>query len=401
MNILFVTHAPPFPPDDGARLIVANLARVWKQAGTHTLYVASLCEDERAAALTPWFDDVRLAQRQASGRGSKWAQSMGDPAPLWVRAYNSLALRRGIAELIRAHVIDVAHCDTGLMAQYADALAGVPRVAAPHDSLTHALELQARRAPRRLERFAARLQLEKMRRYEAAAYPAFHRVIVVTQREREQIERVAPSAVVRVIPNGIDTDYFAPMDVIERPDSIGLLGVMDYALNAAAALDFARDVLPLLWRERPQVTFTIIGRNPPQAVRALARDPRIRITGTVADVRPFLASQSIMVCPMPEAGGIKNKMLEALAMAKSIVATPQAAEGLAVRDGIEYAAAQTAHELASALLLLLNDAAQRQRLGAAGRAWALNHTWRATADAYLGVYREALCEAGSQIHTEK
>src|SRR5581483_5667234 len=319
MNILFVTHAPPLAPLDGASLILHHLAR--ELAAPHTLYLCSLYAGERPneTRLSEYFADVRLAPMPTRSWSVKWAESLNDSTPLWVRAYDVPALRLAVREMLDTYPIDVVHCDTGLMAQYVDVLHHAPHIVAPHDSLTRVLEQNAQIATRPLERMAARLQVDKMRRYEATTYPCFDRVVVVSAREREYLLSLAPALNVSVIPNGVHTDEFAPSAAPVIPYTLGFLGAMDYAPNRDAALDFAREILPRMQREIAEATFTIIGRNPRPDVCALANDPRIRVTGTVDDVRPYVAAQSVMVCPMRASGGIKNKVLEALAMGKPVV----------------------------------------------------------------------------------
>jgi sugar transferase (PEP-CTERM/EpsH1 system associated) len=393
MNILFVTHVPPDQPRDGARLIVYHLAR--RLAAEHTLYLCSLIspgENRQQAEqlLSASFARSELVTIPTPPRTVKWAASLADDAPLWVRAHDVPALRAAIRQVLSEHSIDVVHCDSGLMAQYADALHALPRVVAPHDSLTSLLEIQARESPHPLARLAARLQVSKMRRYETRTYHQFAGVIVVTPRERQYLQRFAPSLRVSVIPNGVDTDFFAPASSVANPNTIGFLGVMDYVPNQAAVLYFVREILPQVWREIPEATFTIIGRDPSHEIRALAQDPRIHVSGSVPDVRPHLAAARVIVCPIQSIGGIKNKVLEALAMGKPLVATPAAIEGLDARHGQELLLASDAGTFASACVKLLRDDAECSRLAQNARQWALEHTWDETARQYLAVYQDAI-----------
>ncbi len=396
MNILFVTHAPPDEPHDGARLIVHHLAR--QLAPRHTLYLCSLLppgEDEsEVRQRLGQFAASALVPLPTRSRPVKWAGQVGARAPLWVRTYDVPALRAALREMLRAQRIDLVHCDTGLMAQYADALAECPRVVAPHDALTGALETQARQALAPVARFAARMQVAAMRRYEREQYARFGRVIVVTERERQLLHSFAPALAVRVIPNGVDLEFYKPCPEVRWTADLGFLGVMDYIPNRAAVLFFTREVLPRIWRALPDATFRIIGKNPTREIRALARDARIQVTGTVADIRPHVAACRVMVCPMQGSGGIKNKLLEGLAMGKAVVATPEAVQGTDARDGVELRMAGTAEDLAVACVQLLREDAARERLERNARAWALGHSWAATAQRYLAVYRE-LVEAES------
>lgn len=391
MNILFVTPRPPFPPSDGARLVVANLAQAL--GGQHDLFCVCLGDgkpaDERN---TQYFKRFQMVPQQFVPRWRKWTHSLVDSVPLWIRAHESNALRAALIELVCNSNVEVAHFDTGLMAQYGDALPNITRVLGAHDSLTHAAEQLQARAPRRSERLAARSQLEKLRQYEARAYASFARVITVTESERAILQNINPALRLSVIPNGVDTDFFAPAQESPVPHTIGFLGVMSYVPNIAAALFFANELLPRVWGEIPDATFTIIGRDPAPALLELTRDARIRVTGEVEDVRPFIAAQSIIVCPMRDAGGIKNKMLEAMAMGKAIVATPEAADGMDARSGTEFLQARGAAEFANACVKLLRDADLRAQLGERARAWALQHTWQVTAQNYLDVYAATIKE---------
>lgn len=394
MKILFVTPAPPFPPNDGARLIVANLARTL--APEHTLYLVSFGErDGTAADMSEWFANTRIVPLPDLSKTLKWLNSLVDPLPMWIRSYESAVMRQILREINAAYGADMVHLDTVMMAQYADALA-LPLVMAPHDSLTLYLEQKMRVGLTVADRITARLEYPKMRRYEATQFRKAARVCVVSPREREYLEMLVPTLDVRVIPNGVDTDYFVPQPCMEQPLSIGFLGTMDYSLNRRAALYFAREVMPLIWQELPDAVFTIIGRNPTREILALTEDARLRVTGAVEDVRPQVAGQQVIVVPMREESGIKNKLLEAMAMGKPVVATPQALGGVDVRPGHELLVGTDAADLAAGCIQLLQDAALRERLGQNARAWALEHSWRRTAAQYLDLYREAIDAAAGR-----
>lgn len=387
MNILFVTPTPPFPPRDGAQLMMANLARGLQ--ARHGLTLATLTTSPQENAPQLYFRTAYFFPRQTAPRWRKWAYSLVDELPALVRGCESAELRAALPEIAAREGIETVHLDTAMMAQYADAVGPVPAVAAPHDAMTLFLQERARNAPEWRLRLLTRAQVSKMRDYETRYYPRAARVCVVTEREREALKALAPQLQVRVIPNGVDTDYFAPPALTVLPETIGFLGAMDYAPNGAAALYFVDEILPHIARELPNVRFTIIGRNPSAQIRALERNPRVRVTGTVEDVRPFVAEQQLMVAPIREAGGMKFKVLETLAMGKALVATPAAAEGISARDGHELALARGAEEFAAVCVKLLGDENSRGALEKNARAWALQHGWETTVAQYEALYQEA------------
>lgn len=389
MNILFVAPNPPFPLTGGARLIVAHLARsLGKQ---HTLYFVGFTgEADLQAEMNELFADVKLVARRNGSRARKWSRALFDDLPLWVRVEDSDLLRAALRAMLAKHAIDVVHLDMGQMALYADVLAPLPVVLAPHDSLTLLLEQRMKHARMLPERLAARLEFGKMKRFEATRYAFAQRVIVVTEREKDFLQILAPALALRVVANGVDANYFAPMQAPALPNQIGFHGWIGYPENAATVIEFVQKILPQIRQSIPDAKFTIIGKNPSPQVLALEEQGRVHVTGTVDDLRPYLAAQSLMVVPMLMAGGIKNKVLEAMAMGKPIVTTPEGADGIAARDGDEFVVARFGDEFAAACVRLLNDAAERARLGANARAWALEHSWDQAAAQYLAVYQEAM-----------
>ena len=163
---------------------------------------------------------------------------------------------------------------------------------------------------------------------------------------------------------------------------------MAYAPNVAAMRYFTDEVLPLVRQSRPDTRLTIVGRDPAPAVLAMASEG-VDVTGEVDDVRPYLAAAAVFVAPMVSGSGIKNKVLEAMAMACPVVATPLAVEGLPVRHGENVLVADGAAGLADAINRLLSDPGEAARLGQGGRALVeQTYTWDACASRYERIYQE-------------
>jgi glycosyltransferase involved in cell wall biosynthesis len=189
------------------------------------------------------------------------------------------------------------------------------------------------------------------------------------------------------VPNGVDTGYFRFAGETREADSLVFCAKMDYYPNVQAMLVFCRDVLPIIWAQRPQVRLTIVGNNPPPAIRALAEDQRITVTGYVPDIRPYLGRAAVALAPLLVAAGIQNKVLEALAMAVPLVATPAACRALLVEDGVHLLIAEGASLFAEAVLRLLEDRALAERLQRAGRAYVeAHHSWQHAADLLCSMY---------------
>ena len=192
--------------------------------------------------------------------------------------------------------------------------------------------------------------------------------LFVSEAEAALFRNLAVADRVHAIENGIDTAHYDPAKtkpVETAHPLIVFTGQMDYRPNIEAVTDFARDVLPVIRAANANAQFAIVGRNPAVEVRALGERPDVTVTGEVPDVRPWLAAADVVVAPLGIARGIQNKVLEAMAMARPVVASPQAAEGIDHEGTIRVA---NARQQARAVLDLLVDPDGAAALGQAARA---------------------------------
>lgn len=217
---------------------------------------------------------------------------------------------------------------------------------------------------------------------ERAFAPAIDRVWVVSSTEQRAMRWVTGVRAVDVVPNGVDAEAFAPLDEAPIPDTVVFWGRLSFAPNATALRWFCTRVWPLVRAEVPQATFTILGSDPPDATARLAGRDGIVLLPNLPDLRRAIAPQALVVLPFVSGGGIKNKLLEAAAMAKAIVATPKALLGL--RTPPPVVAASNPRDFARAIISLWAHPDQRRALGMAARQWvAATHTWEAAADQAL------------------
>jgi len=305
----------------------------------------------------------RGSARFAMALARSWFSSW--PVDLW--RCRSRALREQIEIELTKAPVDIC---------VADFLASVPSlpdvIKPPVLLFEHNVESQIWRRMRDAEkRLWARLLLElewrKLRRVEAKACKRARRTVAVSEADRAQLSALAPGADIVAIPTGVDTTYFAPGNTPEKPRELVFTGAMDWFPNEDGILRFFETTLPLVRRALPDVTLTVVGRNPTARLRAAAEAAGARVTGTVDDVRPFLAAAAVCVVPLRIGGGTRLKIFEALAMAKAVVSTTIGAEGLPVIPGEHLLIADDPAPFAAALVELLQDPARRAALGAAGR----------------------------------
>lgn len=206
--------------------------------------------------------------------------------------------------------------------------------------------------------------------------------LFVSEDEKRIFDRLSPETAGkhRAIGNGVDVAYFDPAAVpptVQKGNSIVFVGMMDYWPNIDAVTWFAKDILPLIQAKHADVTFQIVGARPVAAVTALAEHKGVEVTGAVPDVRPFVAAASVVVAPLRIARGIQNKVLEGMAMARPIVTTPGALEGINAQRGRDLLVGETPAEIAEAVSKILEGRAPAA-LGAAARAFVVaHHEWAA------------------------
>ncbi len=196
--------------------------------------------------------------------------------------------------------------------------------------------------------------------------------------------------------NGVDTDYFDPttnLGVDVKAADIVFTGAMDYRANVDAVLNFVSDVWPKIREAIPHATLAVVGARPAKSIQALDQKAGITVTGRVDDVRPWLKQAQLVVAPMRVARGIQNKVLEGMAMARPVVASPEAVVGITVRNGEAICIGRSAAETVELIIRLMNDPAERRRIGDNARAAVLAHyNWEEQLDCFSQAFEATLSD---------
>ncbi|HIE39209.1 MAG TPA: glycosyltransferase [Anaerolineae bacterium] len=408
MHILYVTPYVPSPIRTRPYNLIRALVGLGHRVTLLTAASTSAEEWDQADILREWSVRVEIfpIPLARSLSNSLWALPTREPLQA-VYAYHP-AMERRLGELVREEPFDVVHIEHLRAARLVQAVRGMPTVYDSVDCISLLFEQAAQEGAQLRSRLMTALDLARTRRYEAQLLTRYHQVVVTSQRDKEALERLArrylPSearaADITVVTNGVDLAYFRPPPNPKpeaRSPTVIFTGKMSYHANVAAALYFAREVLPRIWNCNPALRFQIVGKDPPEAVRRLAMDGRIEVTGYVEDLRPYLARAAVAVCPARYAVGIQNKVLEAMAMGTPVVSTSAGCAALEAGRGRELLVADGAEEMARAILDILSDPALAARLSAKGRRYVeAHHSWEAGALRLAGVYERARTDRGQR-----
>ena len=242
---------------------------------------------------------------------------------------------------------------------------------------------------RRWRRALLRVEWHKMLRYETKACTRAGLTVTVSEADRGVLSGCAPKADIRAIATGVDTSYFHPNGGVEAPGTLVFTGSMDWYPNEDAILYFLESILPQIRREVPGVSLAVVGRDPSDRLREAGAAAGVRVTGTVADVRPHISEAAVYVVPLRVGGGTRLKIFEALSMCKAVVSTRVGAEGLPIVADQHFLLADTPGAFAQAVVGLLKDADRRRALGRAGRRLVAEHySWSRVTSEFEGYCQE-------------
>ena len=409
MRILWLNAGLLLPLDKGGKLRTWHLMR--HLAERHDITYLSFADpsqtDEYRAGMREVCRRLETVPRTDPAKGTvrfyaDAARYVVDPVPYAVAKYRSAAYGARLAELLRDGRFDAAVCD------FLPPLVNMPaRVPCPAILFTHNVESEiwrrhAETATNPVGRHLLGQQWRRMLRYEREALARFDLVLAVSETDGDTFRRLYPGALrvpIHVVQTGVDTRYFTPTAAAEpRPAHLVFTGSMDWLPNEDGITWFVREILPRVRQAEPGATLSIIGRSPTPAVRRLAEESGVEVTGRVDDVRPHMAAGSVYVVPLRIGGGTRLKIFEAMAMGKTVVSTAIGAEGLPVTDGHDIVIADEPDAFAAAVVGLIRDGHERDRIGTAARRLVEErYDWSAAAEDFEDAF-ERVCGDSNLEH---
>ena len=353
-DLLFLPHRIPYPPNKGDKIRTYHVLRYLQRHFRVHLGTFIDCAE-----------DLRYAEHLAAGCASscfirthpRWARlsslrGLVTDEPLSLPYFRSARLQRWVNRTLDAHAIGTALAFSGPMAQYLPS-------ESEHGPLMRVMDLvdvdsekwqgyaDGKTWPLSM---LYRREGTQLLEYERLVAKGFDQVMLVSRAEASLFRLRAPESGHKIdyFNNGVDSEYFSPQHKLASPYAsarvVALTGAMDYAPNIEAAIWFAERVMPSLRLQFPELQFHIVGSRPAYSVLALKRLPGVFVSGTVADIRPYLRHAAVIVAPLHIGRGVQNKVLEAMAMQKTVIATPQALEGISAAVGTEVLRAAGAGE---------------------------------------------------------
>jgi glycosyltransferase involved in cell wall biosynthesis len=396
MKVLLLTQVLPYPPDSGPKIKTWNVLKYL--ARNHEVTLASFVRGDQSAEIDHLKGYCRAVHTVPIARGALrdgWymLQSLATNQPFLMVRDDRAAMRRLIDQLAAETQFDIVHADQLNMAQYAERVPGAGKVLDAHN----ALWLLYKRLWETMNSGPRKWLLGRdwglLKRYEGDICRRFEGLLTVSEEDKVALEEAAGRALeATVIPIAIDTDEVTEVRRQPEADHILHIGTMFWPPNIDGILWFLREILPAIQAQRPQTVFDVVGAKPPPEITAYnSNGSGVNVTGYVVDPTPYYEMTGVMVVPLRAGGGMRVKILNALAQGLPIVSTTIGCEGIAVESGRHLLIADTPEAFAQATLHILQDKALADELGRNGRCLIEStYDYRAACRPLETLYQQAL-----------
>jgi polysaccharide biosynthesis protein PslH len=439
LKILFIV---PYIPNR-IRTRPFHLIRTLAGEG-HRVTLATLCHNQEELAdarqLQGCVEDLVVEEISAGRRVWNCVQALASSRPLQADYSWSPKLAQRITQIVESKRFDVVHVEHLRGVRYGLLLQNVvsqekssppPVIWDSVDCISRLFRFAAQESCTFRSQFTTKIELRRTEQFEGWLAKRFSQILVTSDLDRQDLLKLAknghqrnggkaiqsPTANITVVPNGVDLDYFSPGKETREPLTLVITGKMSYHANVTAVVGFANKVMPTIWAKLPETQLWVVGKDPAPEIQRLGipwnghhcssrrgngSDSRIKITGGVEDIRPFLHRATLAVAPIRYGVGIQNKVLEALSCGTPVVATEPAVAALRISAGRDLLVARDERQLAESILSSLKNPQLCTRLSLAGRLFVeREHGWRPIVRTLTEIYRTAGTEHHHSIRRPK
>ncbi|HLW88046.1 MAG TPA: glycosyltransferase [Terriglobales bacterium] len=409
MKILWVKAGGLVPPDTGGKIRSYHILRelacdhsitFFSFYGAHTNDSHSQLQELFESVITVPLD---LPEPKSFRELRDYISRLFTRKPYNISKYCHLNVRHELRQLLERESFDAIVCDFVIAAGVIPWEGPTPKVLFTHNVESVIWQRHYQVAGNPLWKALSWREWRTMQAAEREYLQKADRILTVSEDDRRYFARFIDATKLSVIPTGVDTDFFSPVQKTETPNNLVFTGSMDWLPNEDGAIYFIKEILPLIRREVPESSLTIVGRNPSRKLRDLAAaTANVHLTGWVEDIRPYLSQASVCVVPLRIGGGTRLKIFEAMSMGRAIVSTTIGAEGLPVRPDEHLVIADAPAQFAKRTLELLRDPERRRSMGVTARQLVVkNYGWGIAAKQFADILAEVVAESGRSRRSER
>jgi len=390
MKFLFIAHRIPYPPNKGDKIRSFNEIKYLSK--NHEIHLACLADDlndlKYTKNLKKYCKIVNIIPLKLKTAKFKTIFSLLNKKPLSVSYFYSKKLQKIINHLLSINNYDAIICFSSPMAEYI--FQSTNQLIKSTKLIMDFVDVDSDKWKQYAEytkwpfSLIYKLESNRLAQYERKIAKIFHYSIFVSKKEAKLFYMQNPDINnILAIPNGVDFDYFNPYQLLVNNQQLAsnhpfllFTGAMDYYANVDGVIWFCKKIFPYLIKKYPKLKFYIVGRNPVPSIKRLANFNTI-ITGYVDDIRPYYQKATIYIAPLRIARGIQNKILEAMAMAKPVISTSKAFEGIEATPNKDLLLADSEKEFIEKITMLLENPEKRKYLGISARQTIeKNYSWQ-------------------------
>ena len=390
-RILYLTTRLPYPVVGGDRLRMYNILKQLKLLGYEVTLISLVTQD----------DDIRGAMEHNEfysklitvpfNRKMAYlyaAKAVFNDKPFIVEYFYSREMQKVVDNLLKKENFDII---TGYMiriAPYLEKYKDENIIIDFVDAVSMMYQRRIKNVQSLWDKFKIGIEYIKVKNYEKKCTKIFKMQTVISQTDKDYIEKFVKKSNIKIVGNGVDTEYYKPVDYLKE-NKICFVGSMQYIPNSEAAIWFATEIFPLIKKVIPDAIFKIIGANPRKDfIFAVKNIAGVEVLGRVDDVREYMSDCKVSVCPVKIAGGIQNKILEAMAMGIPVVSTPEGAEGIGADENILKVAVSNKEFSQKVIDIMENNVMQKEISTKSRKFVTDNFSWEKVGDEWDKIISE-------------